>query len=369
MIRKTAFLLFVTLLVSCGEKERQAPLSGVMWGGEGNRIIIMPASGEAFRDTLLIDNHGMFAWTPDTLIPGFYILEKSPNNHLVLVMEDNRPVSIDAQYISFPKNCKVTGSDNYLDFYQIETLSKKWQKAMQTSTSTTIDSVWKPTAQAVEKLKQTLDSITQIYREEIVQISDEPLVRMFGLLQTAGNKRLFDPWAHKELYFAADSMLEPFSHLREVKMFRREAEVLYNKHLLFNKLQPGTQFPEIILSVMGQDTLSTSDFLGSPLYIELYEPGKEDQAAIHQKAIEKVNSFQWRGMKAAFLLLDSITLPESKRGFNSMNLSDGLSPEIMEQLGVVSLPANFILSDSGIIAGKNLWDKKLQELMELLVKK
>jgi hypothetical protein len=156
MSRLFVILIVMTLLSACQPSEEQPALSGVLWGGEGSRMVIRSAyEPKRLNDTLLIDHQGEFVWNPDTILPGFYFLEKDPDNHLVLIFTGDNTVHVDAQYINFPNKAKVNGSNHAEDFSKVETISKTWQKALQKTTAVTSDSGWIPTPVAVNITKRT----------------------------------------------------------------------------------------------------------------------------------------------------------------------------------------------------------------------
>jgi hypothetical protein len=362
-------LLIIILLAACQPPKEQPALSGVLWGGEGNRLLIRSATDYGrIIDTLLVDHQGEFVWNPDTVVPGFYLLEKNSDNRLVLVF-NNKPVQVDAQYINFPSNAKVTGSDHAQDFFKVENITKNWQQALKKASAATSDSGWVPSPPAVANLKFMLDSITKVYQEDVLNVAEAPLVRMYALLQTAGQRQMFDPWSHRQLFYETDSLLGSYQFLNEVRQFSGKVSKLRETEQVGLKFQPGDAFPEMILAYDQSDTISTNDLRQSKVYIGIYHPGQANGQDLYQESLLQVGRYQWRGLKTAILTTDSASIIKANPRFFYHNYASGLSLNLNEELGIVSLPANFLLNEEGIIVAKNVWGDKLQQVLEQLHQK
>ncbi len=359
----------MALFATCRPPKEQPVLSGVLWGGEGNRMLIRSAiEYERVIDTLLVDHQGAFVWNPDTVIPGFYLLEKDSIHRLVLVF-NNKPVQVDAQYINFPANAKVTGSDHSQEFSKVENISKNWQQALQKASAATSDSGWTPSTAAVANIKIKLDSITSMYRADMLDVAEAPLVVMYTLLQTAGHRQMFDPWKHRQLFYTTDSLLSPYAFINEVRQFSTKVSQIKAAEQLALKYQPGDAFPDMILAYDQADTITTKDLRHSTAYIGIYHPDQENGQTMFQESLSQLGRYQWRDLKAAILIPDSANVAKQNPRFYYHNYTTGLSPNLKEELGIVTLPANFLLNAEGVIVAKNVWGDKLQEVLEQLHQK
>lgn len=363
------FISSILFLTACSDRSNAPALSGIIWGGEGNRLTIAPATGNPFIDTLLIDNHGRFVWTPDTVEAGFYILQKNPENQILLVLQHGKPIVIDAQYFSFPKGSRVEGFELHEDFLELKEVSKQWHNDLAIISALTSDSTWKPGVDVIKSLKHKQDSLTDSYRQKVLTLSQHPLVRMVGLMQTSGNRPLFDMWTYKDLYFEVDSALVNYSELREVRTYRQGVAKLYALQNKFEKLKAGDSFPNLVLAINRNDTLTTSDLKESPVFIGLFDAGDSEQAAVQARCAELLRQYRWRGLKAVYLNFDSTEVVRDIPQFYYANLEGGLSPELKEELGIVNMPACFVLTQTGIIAARNVWDDRLQQVIGQLVEK
>ena len=93
MIRIFSFILIILFCVSCTHKNQAPVLSGILWGGEGNMLIIKSVLDKSDSyDTLFIDHMGEFAWTPDTIISGLYRLENIYQEGVTLLLDPNKQI-------------------------------------------------------------------------------------------------------------------------------------------------------------------------------------------------------------------------------------------------------------------------------------
>ncbi|WP_026474478.1 peroxiredoxin family protein [Alkaliflexus imshenetskii] len=368
------FRLILTLLVaafiwSCGTKKEPPLLSGLMWGGEGNRLIVKCARNPMeLSDTIIIDHLGEFYWNPDSICTGFYRLEKLTGEGILLVFKDNEKIYVDAQYINFPENVKVTGSPYSNGFYLIEQNSRNWLEAMNKITAVTNDSGWIARREAVNFLKSDIDSVNASFRKRALEISSSPLERMYALLQEAGNYRLFDPWDDRQLFFQVDSAVNWYSGLPEVDQFRRSVSVIRHMDEMDRLLAPGSIFPRIE-NVTLRDTIDVLRQLGSPLYLELVCADDRMPVSIWQRHSGILDRYKRAGLTVCSMMLDSVQMSQLNvaDGFNSgFEASDEF---VLQALGIRSIPANFVLDNDGVIVARNVWQQNLEKVLDLLLKK
>jgi len=333
--------------------------------------LIIEAASDTLHvsDTLLIDNHGEFSWNPDTVIPGIYFLKKKSNDHLLLILQTNKPVHIDAQYINFPTDAIVTGSDYHQDFMKVEEITKNWQLNLQQISEISSDSGWVASPQAIAIIKTKMDSVTNIYRQKILSVSTNPLVKMFALLQSAGSKQLFNPWQHRNLFYQTDSLLTNYDFIYEVREFSRKVKEIKEIEHLSKKFNPGDIFPEMILSINLNDSISTKDIKGNITYIGIYNPKEKENQILYTESLNDIKNYQRKGLQTFILVTDSSDINIKNNKYYYHNYTTGLSHNIKEELGIVKLPANFLLNEQGVIIAKNIWGDKLQNVLRQLHQK
>lgn len=368
--------LFLLLLASCTSSEKRPLLSGLVWGGEGSRMIVKPAGSiHNWSDTLIINHIGEFVWHRDSIQPGFYRLENTLGEALTFFLENDSSVFIDAQYITYPEASKIEGSEIAFDILALEKNTKQWLNEIDQLSKQTEEPDWKATVDKREKLQSDFDSIRHYYRDIALQISEKPLVRFMALLQQAGNNPLFDPWEDRQYYFETDSLLRPFRKYTCFKEFSLKVDSLNKLHLLNEKMKPGSQFPNLSLPNMWGDTIALTRFKGTPCYVEVWNPSMEENTAIHASVVSLLNKYRRQDLETYFIAVDSLpTIWKEKIRMQNLyfqNVIDQRGPEspITKELGIIQLPANFILNEEGIVVAKNIWGNELEKVVGLLLKK
>jgi len=358
MIRIFPFLLILIFCISCNPKGQEPVLSGILWGGEGNRLLIKSVLDESDSyDTLFIDNMGKFVWTPDTVQPGLYRLENIYHEGIIFFINPENPQFIDGQYFEFPENLKLPNSNLPKLLYDIESNTKSWNYEIDLIVAN-IDSLKdKITSAQMELLESEYDSIQTVYRERALAISSDPLARMMSLLQTAGNNLLFDMWEFRNLFFETDSMLKTLSHLEEVKIFSKNVARLRQMQQKYNNIEIGEYFPQLIFST---DTLNITKYKGNPVYIEIRLP----ETSYKNPDIQQ---YKRQGIEVVIIMLDSSgksigeLLPSAYAGCNCILDNRGENSPIIEELGIMQYPSDFLLNENGIVAAKNIWGERLRK--------
>lgn len=335
-------------------------LSGYMWGGEGNRMVISAPNDSLFiPDTLLISSSGQIHWNPDTIVSGLYLLSKTSGESLLIQLSDNEPVFIDAQYIIFPDHVQLNGSEHSNQFLAIERMSKEWLSEMNRMTSVVDSPGWTPTPAKVENLYEDLDSLKNVFRGRALELSRAPMVRMYALLQTAGNHSLFDPWGDRNLFYRADSMLINKRYLREVEDFANMVGKLRQMEQEFQRFNPDHPFPDMEF-VQNEESISIDDFRGSHLYLEFPSP----DFTLSRVQLNRLTSLHAAGFEVCFVLNpeDDYNIQRNPL-FRYLKLQD--YTRMMIPMG--KPPVNFIVNDQGIIIARNVWDEQIYEVKNFLL--
>jgi hypothetical protein len=359
MIRFLQAFLFLFLFTACGSRTETPPLSGVLWGGEGNRIVLQSVSDSlSVNDTLLINHVGEFQWCPDTVIPGFYKLSKYSGQSVIVVLDGFEPVVLDGQYFNFPELLSVDGPVASNGFLHIDKLAVSWRQALQSEIAATVDSNWVPNGERVSFLHHKLDSIDTNYHALMFPQNGHPLAQMYALLQAAGNRHLYHLIADSALFVSVTHAVQPYSYLSEVKHFLRQTENL--KKVLYNRqhLIPGAMFPHLVIN----DSLDFSKLRGSVAYLEISD-------AKGLKAIPFIPS-RYDSLVSVRIVFDTIsTLTPDGWDYSCLKFKQYDREKITDDLGLIQLPSNFVIDTSGFIIARDVWGSQLETVLKQLVKK
>ncbi|MGQ1945675.1 hypothetical protein ACT3CD_01070 [Geofilum sp. OHC36d9] len=359
MIRLLQAFVFLLLLTACGSRTETPPLSGILWGGEGNRIILQSVSDSLLvNDTLLINHVGEFQWRPDTVIPGLYKLSKYTGQSAIVVLDGIEPVVLDGQYFNFPELLSVNGPVPSDGFLHIDKLAVSWRQALESEIVATVDSNWIPNRARVALLHHKLDSIDQNYHALVFPQNGHPLSQMYALLQTAGNRHLYHLIADSVLFVSVTHALQPYSYLTEVKHFLRKTENL--KKVLYSRqrLVPGALFPDLPIN----DSLNFSDLRGQMAYLEISDASRQKGPSFISNRNDSLVSVR--------ILFDTISALSPKGwDYSSWKIKENDRVRMTNDLGLIQLPSNFVIDTSGVIIARDVWNSQLGAVLEQLVKK
>ena len=344
-MNKFIALIFTTLIIlnSCAPTNDQPVLSGILWGGEGNRLIIRSVSASnEIPDTILIDNKSEFVWNPENVVPGMYYLENDIGKKILLILNSNKPQIVDGQYVTFPHHLKTYGTDLPQLFLKVETLCEEWNFEIENAVANANESRKNVALYNIKDIDNKLDSIKMEYRKKALLISDDPLVKMVVLLQYVGNIPLFDTWKDRNLFFEIETELNPYKEINEVKIFSEKISKLHEMEKFYNKISVGDKFP---LLIFDNDTISTEKYTGKIVYIEIRKSNTSH---------ETIDLSSFKNSKLETFIL---TLEEKEE-----------EEQIINSLGIMQFPSNFLLNTEGLIAAKNIWDNELKGAIGELIK-
>ncbi len=377
-MRISIILLICLFIAGCGSKQKQPFISGLLWGGEGSRLIVKQLNGKSgWSDTILINHLGEFEWTKDSIEPGFYRLENLSGQGLVFFLEKGSAVFVDGQSVNYPENAKIHGSDIAGEILEIEKNTREWLNEINKISNRTKSLYWIPSDVNKQKLRLELDSLRKVYCHKAITQSDKPLVRFVAMMQFAGNNNLFDTWIDRKEFFYTDSVLEPFKKYKVIEQFGKKVDTLRYLHALNEKVSPGTKFPEISFPNQWGDSIAVSKLFKTSVYLEVWSPGMGRIDKIHSSVFPVLNKYKRSDLEVYLIALDTATTIWKERirarqlYFTFTNVIDtrGLNSPIMNELGLLQLPANFLIGPDGIVVAKNIWGNQLEKGIDLLLKK
>jgi|GEM_PF-1061970 len=374
MLRYLSILLLLSLW-ACSDPTPQAPLYGTFWGGEGSRLVLRSVHGaKAVSDTLLIDHQGNFLWQPDTLLPGFYQLEKQSGKQLSFLLTGTAPIQIDAQYLTFPEQCQTSGPSYCRELKIIDDLSTNWQQALLSTSRSLRDSAWQPTPANTHALQLQLDSVTTHFQQQVLEAADHPLVRLYALLQKSGQRPLFHPWEQRQHYFAVDSQLRDYLYIEEVALFHQNTRELLQREQKAQTLEAGQTLPELLLTIDQGDSLLTSHLRGQTALLLFFNRQDARSRAHYKESHEMLQDFRRSPLHIHLFHTDSLP-PNQLYDLRPLpqvhyhQLSPERSTQLLQEGLLVQQPASLLLTAEGRIAARNLWGADLRLGLEQLLQK
>ncbi|NLA25528.1 MAG: hypothetical protein GX879_11240 [Bacteroidales bacterium] len=365
-MKKCLFLILLTfLIVSCSKEKESVKLSGLLWGGQGNRITIeLISDTTSLKDTLLINHKGELYWHPDTFIRGIYKLSKNENEDFIMFMDNNIDYNIDGQYYSFSEQI-VINEDELISsgFKRINHFSKEWQKLNKIVASSIEKQKNSITKKEIDSLHIYVDSLDAVYRAIIYDKNDHPLEQMFSLLQHIDDKYLFDIVVDSTLFFNVAKGLKHYKEIWTVKKYYQKIDSLR----YFVELKNRTALRKKYNIDFIKDTLLKKDIENQIVYFEFYEPNNHQNE--HLQKIRQFGKYYQKDIKFAFISLVEL----DKANYYNKNFCF-YYPAIQEIEGLndvmllIKKPTNLILNNTGEIVAKDVWGEELNNVLDELLK-
>lgn len=365
-MRKYYFIVLLAFLMfSCSNDKENVKLSGILWGGQGNRITIeLMSDSTVVKDTLLINYRSEFFWNPDTFIRGIYKLSKNEEEEFILFMDNNVDYTIDGQYYSFSEQI-VVNEDEFISsgFKRINYFSKEWQKLNDIVASSIDKQKNNITKKEIDSLHIYVDSIDAVYRAILYDKNDHPLEQMYSLLQHIEGKYIFDIVDDSTLFLSVAKGLRPYKKIWTVEKFYQKIDSLKYFVDLKNKTSLRKKYNTDFL----KDRILKNDIKNQIVYFEFYMPSNQPNE--YSQKIWQLGKYYQKDIKFVFIALTNL---EKKNYYNknyyfycpdNQELQD-----VEEAVFLVEKPMNFILNNSGEIVAKNIWGVELHNVIDELLK-
>lgn len=362
MLRIVKILLLLLLVSSCTDHQPKPPLSGLLWGGEGSRLIVKSVEDSTdVLDTLLINHLGEFSWQPDTFSAGLYRLSKTDGDGTIVVLEHGNPLYVDGQYFTFPDQTKISGGISSDGFIRVDKFSAQWRKHLKETTSSVIEPNWKPKKEDIEKLHAYLDSVDVVYKALIFHKEDHPLERMYALIQTSGKRHLFHMIKDSALFLSTAKSLVDYENFPTVRTFLRRTEKLHRFVQQKELLLPGKQFPFHLIP----DSSILAQLEEDPLYVEIYNSSDP----LNKNQENEILYYSNSSLKICKIDLDSIPNNRQTKSIIYYYPSRDERIKLQENLPILQLPTNFIIDEQGVIVASDIWNQQRKEVLDRLLKK
>ncbi|MDR2927552.1 MAG: hypothetical protein LBV41_05045, partial [Cytophagaceae bacterium] len=111
------------------------------------------------------------------------------------------------------------------------------------------------------------------------------------------------------------------------------------------------------------DTLDVKNNEGTPVYVEIRQPNTLHTAS-------ELAQYGQQQLAVYIIVLtadDENNLPAEYINFHHIFVDKNKNAEIIDRLGIMQYPANFIINDAGIVAAKNIWGDKLKQTLDTMI--
>jgi len=357
-----AISIVMLLLAACGSRKEPPAVSGLLWDGVGNRLVLKYAVDPALlHDTIIINHAGEFSWDSDKIVPGIYRLQKLSGEGILLILTDTSHVYIDGQYHNFPQGAKVVGTPFSDQFFLVDKTCNLWVEAINSVLKLTADSLWSPSTTNLAILHDKVDSLSAIYSVKVKALDLTPVEKMYALIQQAGTHNLFDPWEHRELFFEIDTALRKHSGIPEIERFRQGVAFIRQVHVMDSVLRPGNQLVTANAPFFS-DTLQKLREMRKPIYLQFYQLEAIATSPNWQRHLQVLERYKRAGLLVYEIEVDSVKLNALTFGGEPNQAGNTILPA----LGITHLPANFVVDTTGVIVARDVWHPDLEMVFSTL---
>ncbi len=367
-MKSKALLFFIILtLVSCQPQEEEPKLSGLLWGGQGNRLLIeLLADSIEVKDTLLINHEGKFFWKPDTFITGIYRIHKNETQKLTMLMRPDKEYYIDGQYFSFPEQAVINEDENIsVGYTKIDKFSAEWQKLNLSLSNLVKENRNKWTKKEMDSISVYLDSVDAVYKTILFDKDDHPVENMYALMQKYGDRYLFDIIEDSTKYLYVANRLRPYREIPTVNNFLVKTDSLKQYIYKLNKTALREPFPFHIVS----DTSVTNKIKDKIVYIEIIKKGDLNQ--IRTQKSRELWKYYNSDVHFCFLVINNQQNIENHIINNNFcfYIPDSLELiSIQKDIFISNKNVNYIVNHNGKIVARNIEDKERNYILDELLK-
>ncbi len=384
-MRNTAYLLLASIIFtfSCSEKKiKTIPLiEGKISGmGASAPVIYLIQNGQSNHlDTAEITSEGSFSISKNNITEvGFYtLLINKQKINLFLSPDDYINIWFDNNDVS---NCKSNNSPVNSTIWALEKNTQQFASEMDKLTRELLEiKEVLPGDSSKIKLYQKREKLINQYKNKALKIGQgthSNVVQFLMLNQKHGNVALFPLKENIQLFLDNAEKLNADEKLK--KLFASYDEDLMKAYSIIRakeRYDHGGIFPSLKARTNWNEKVSLKETGGDLIHIVLWN-GND---LLDDKKLKQTKSLMYRyGNKGLKTMMVAYTL-DKEMWLNSIkqnrlpywHLIDttALQSSDLQEMGITSLPCNFMVDTAGVIYNRNVWDEELSQSISANLKK
>lgn len=264
-----SLLIFFFLLASCRETEHETLITGRLAGLENTMLHFDEVE---IRKTIPIDStetgpEGSFAFSPEIMESGFYILRTNPEDYIMLVVSPGEKISIRGSI----KNYDISGSEAsrlYEKYHEQSIRNETWVDSLAgiVRERNLLDDQGRLSPEYKNKFDSVLNA-QEDFARNLIDNNPGSLASLLILNQRFGRKPLFDIEDDLQLFSRVDSALmerypenkHAIDHHQRLSLKRRE---LQEKEQAAKRLEIGKEIPDVSLKDTSGQAVSLHSLKG-----------------------------------------------------------------------------------------------------------
>jgi thiol-disulfide isomerase/thioredoxin len=366
MRKNTLIIIFSSLLIACGSEKKQEDISiyGNISNLSENTTIyfdyITPTE-VITKDSTVIDDQGNFAFTYKVTETAFYRVRVNAQNMVTLVLEKDQKPIINGDGFNLMDTYSIEGSSesNRLKMFN---LSYKINALIQDSLGR-IYQANQNNPEIFRDLQIAKFTATNKMSQDFISLINE---NPSSLVSLAAVQQL-DPKAYPELYKLVDeALMKSMPNSVYVLEFHRKVESMIN-------LFVGDPAPEITLNDTNGNPISLSSFKGKVVLLDFWASWCRPCRAENPNVVKAYNKYKSKGFDVFSVSLDGMPQQQNaKQNWLDAISLDGLiwknhvsdlkgwDSSVVPLYGIEGIPFTLLIDKDGIIIGKNLRGKNLE---------
>ncbi|WP_066629858.1 TlpA family protein disulfide reductase [Labilibacter marinus] len=378
------FGIITLLLFSCSEKKvKQIPLiEGLVSNYAHQQIYLFNESDTSNAlDTISIDTEGTFSVAKQSIKKaGFYYLDFADASRINLFLKPSDYINLNADASQLTNSIKSNNSKFHTTLWKLNKNRIAFAKEMdqlsdrlnQIDSENYNDSIYK----ALYKQKEIL---IEQYRKQSIDITkgnESPILEYIMLNQKAGNISIFN--LQKDIQLFIDNAEKLTSNPETAELFQAYDQQIMQAFTAIRAEQryhQGGTFPELRARTNWNEIVTLNQVKGKPCHIILWS-GKDlmDDAKLKQSK-QLMYRYGPKGLKTIMVAYtkdkESWLGAIKKYKLPYWHLLDTNSVESLDlvEMGVRSLPCNFVVDSTGVILQRNIWGDQLNQSILSYIKK
>jgi len=385
-MNKKLFLYLFAILVFSGCKNNIVKISGTIINPvNGGFIFLDELKSNELKpvDSIRVSADGTFNFKRELKQPSFYLLKRTDNNFLTLLVEPGEKITLKAYSDSLNYPIYMNGSKGSESMAEYNKTLRITIKKLTDLNIIYRQNVDKP---ELPKVIESLDSLANVYLNEIntytkKYINDNltSLVSLIALYQqVAPGVNVMNPTNDLKYFIKVDSSMysqypyyEPVTSLHE--QVKELVAKLKGETTASLSSQSGTVAPEISLPTPEGDTITLSSTRGTVVLLDFWASWCAPCRKENPNLVKAYSIYHNKGFQIYQVSLDK-TKEAWMKGIQDDNLEKWIHVSdvqywnsiVVPLYKIESIPCNFLLDKEGRIIASNLRGEQLQiKLAEL----
>jgi peroxiredoxin len=359
LMKKIIFGIITLLAISCNEKpEMEFSLSAITNGFENGDLIYLDYNNISIDSTEITDNSFEFKTKLPNTPMQLWIRNKDFSNYRAFWAED-KPMTFDATKTDF-RNAKIEGSETQKQDDILTQRLKTIQTEMENIENSFNESMTEIEIESVTNQYKLLENKEIITNQEFVKEFSTSIVSAFILdlyATTWGKEKTLE-------------LFDKFSSENKNSKYGKKID----SYIRLNK-EPkiGDLFADFEMEKQNGKTIKLSEVKGKTILLEFWASWCGPCRVENPNLVKTYNTYKPKGFEILAVSLDTDKNnwieAIKKDNLNWKHVSDlkGQANKAFLIYGINVIPDNFLISENGIIIGRNLRGEELnQKLSEVL---